>query len=194
MSDANKRPAGRPAPARRTAAPAKKAAAPRRGGWLYVPDLRYALMKWALLAGLLVYAILVIRANSARNVDFSLISGRMTAAPGLEALHPIDGNGFQDRFGIAPEGLEGWLLYGADEIMNVSELMIARSSDAAALDRLEDAVRARLDSQLDVFRNYGVEQAGLLDGAALWRRGDYLFYGVGEDTGAWEDAFLSCVR
>ena len=62
----------------------------------------------------------------------------MTAAPGLETLHPIDGNGFQDRFGIAPEGLEGWLLYGADEIMNVSELLIARSSDYYTLCFLPD--------------------------------------------------------
>ena len=112
---------------------------------------------------------------------------------GTEATYAIDENGFQERFDVAPEGCEGWLLYGADEIMDVSELMIAKG-DSAALDRLEEAVRGRIDAQLAVFRSYGVDQKDLLEGATVLRRGGYLFYAVGRTADRWEDLFLSCVR
>ena len=64
----------------------------------------------------------------------------------------------------------------------------------ATLDRLEEAVQARLEAQLDVFRGYGVDQAQLLEDAAVLRRGSYLFYAVDANADQWEDAFLSCIR
>ena len=82
---------------------------------------------------------------------------------------------------------------GSEEIMDVSEVMIAKA-DAATLDRLEEAVRRRLEAQLAVFRSYGVNQKDLLEGATVLRRGDYLFYAVGESADQWTDAFLACIR
>ena len=162
-------------------------------GWFRDPDHRYAAVKWALLAALLAYAVLVVGANSARDVDFSDIESRMARVPGLGELHALDENSFQERMDVAPEGCEGWLMYGADEIMNVSEFMVAKGPEAA-LDRLEEAAEGRVEAQLAVFKSYGVDQKDLLEGAAVIRRGDYLFYGVGDDLRAWEDAFLSCIR
>ena len=182
----------------RTAAPAPRRAAahrpaPRGSGWLGVPDNRYRAIKWALLAALVVYAVLVVGANAARDVAFSVIETRVAAAPGLDALDVLDENAVQERLGIAPEGCEGFLMYGADDTMIVSELLVAKG-EAAALDALEAAARARAESQLDVFRSYGVDQKQLLENAKLLRRGKYLFYAVGEAADAWEDAFLSAIR
>lgn len=187
-----------PSAALRRATPAgaaRRGPAPRgtAGRGALAPQRRYGLIKWGLLAALLAYAILVVGANSARNVDFSVVAGRMAAVPGLENLRAADENAFQERLDTAPEGCEGWLLYGADDIMDVSELLVAKGDDAA-LDRLEDAVARRLEDQLSVFRSYGVEQKGLLEGATVLRRGSWLFYAVGEYAEQWEDAFLSCIR
>ncbi len=187
----NMRPAGRAVPATRpTARPTAQRRAPRqRGG----AERRYAAVKWALLAALIVYTVLVVRMNAARDVDFSVIRSAMAAAPGLSGLNTLDENGFQERLGASPAGCEGWLMIGSDEIMDVSELMIAKG-DAAVLDGLEDAVQKRLEAQLAVFRSYGVNQKDLLEGATVLRRGNYLFYAVGEDADRWQDAFLACIR
>ena len=179
------RPAARRAPAR--------GPAPRRGGRTLSADRRYSLVKWALLAALAVYAALVVGANAARDVDFSAIRSRVSAAPGLEALRALDENDAQDRLGVSPGGCEGFLMYGADEVMDVSELLVAKG-DAAALDALEAAARSHLEAQLDVFRSYGVDQKQQLEDARLVRRDRYLFYAVGEARDAWEDAFLSAIR
>ena len=167
--------------------------APRRGGWLSVADRRYSLIKWALLAALAVYAALVLSANAARDVDFSVIKSRVAAAPGLGELHALDENAVQERLGASPSACEGFLMYGADEVMNVDELLVAKG-DPAALDALEAAARGHLEAQLDVFRSYGVDQKDLLDDAKVLRRGKYLFYAVGAASDAWEDAFLSAIR
>ena len=179
------RPGARPAP--------RRAAAPRSGRPAASPERCYALIKWVLLAALLAYAVLVVGANSARNVDFAVIRQAMAGAPGISNLHELDENGFQERLDATPEGCEDWLMYGSDEIMDVSEVMVAKGGEAA-LDRLEDAVRGRIEAQLKVFRSYGVNQKDLLEGATLLRRGDYLFYAVGETADAWQDAFLACIR
>ena len=165
----------------------------RRGAGSAGAERRYALVKWGLLVALVVYALLVVGMNAARNVDFSVIRSAMAAAPGVAGLKTMDENGFQERLDIAPDGCEGWLMVGSEDIMDVSELMIAKG-DAAALDGLESAVQRRLEAQLTVFRSYGVNQKDLLEGARVLRRGDYLFYAVGEQADRWEDAFLACIR
>ena len=165
----------------------------RRGAGSAGAERRYALVKWGLLAALVVYALLVVGMNAARNVDFSVIRSAMAAAPGVAGLKAMDENGFQERLDTAPDGCEGWLMAGSEDIMDVSELMIAKG-DEAALDGLESAVQRRLEAQLAVFRSYGVNQKDLLEGAKVLRRGDYLFYGVGEQADRWEDAFLACIR
>ena len=52
---------------------------------------RYAVVKWALLAALIAYAVLVVGANSARNVDFAVIRSAIAAAPGVSGLKPLPG-------------------------------------------------------------------------------------------------------
>lgn len=181
--------------ARNTArAAARRAAPPGRGGVHHAaPERRYAILKWALLAALAVYTVLVVGANAARDVDFSVIRSAIAAAPGVADLKALDENGFQERMDATPAGCEGWLMVGSEEIMDVSELLIAKG-DEATLDGLEAAVQKRLEAQLAVFRSYGVNQKALLEGATLLRRGNYLFYAVGEHTDQWEDAFLACIR
>ena len=187
--------ADRPAAARRPVRTAPRRGAARRapGRPTAAPERRYALIKWALLAALVAYAVLVVGANSARDVDFAEIRRAMAASPGVANLNALDENGFQERMDATPEGCADWLMYGSDDIMDVSELMIARG-DEATLDRLEDAVQGRLEAQLAVFRSYGVNQKDLLEGATVLRRGDYLFYAVGEAADRWADAFLACIR
>jgi hypothetical protein len=105
----------------------------------------------------------------------------------------VDENGFQERMDATPDGCADWLMYGSDDIMDVSEVMIAKAGEAT-LDGLEAAVQRRLEAQLAVFRSYGVNQKDLLEGATLMRRGNYLFYAVGGHADQWEDAFLACIR
>ena len=156
-------------------------------------DRRYAYIRLGLVIAIVVYTVLVVHATAARDVPFQKIEAAMAAEPALNGLNRLDENAFTERFGIGGDGLEGWLLYGGDTVMEVSELLIAKSPDAAALDRLEEAARGRLDGQKEAFRNYGTNQIDLLEHAILWRRGSYLFYGVSASVDRLEARFVGCI-
>ena len=104
----------------------------RRGGGNAGAARRYAIVKWALLAALIAYAVMVVGANAARDVDIAVIRDAIAAAPGVSGLKALDENGFQERMDASPAGCEGWVMYGSDEIMDVSEALVAKG-DATAL-------------------------------------------------------------
>ena len=166
----------------------------RRPAWLDAPGKRFGLARLGVIAALVIYTVLVLGGSTARNIPFPESDAAMSRAPGIETLFRMDANTFQERFGATPDGLEGWMLFGGNSVMEVSELLVAKSTDSDALNRLEDAVSARLDDQQNSFRNYGTNQIDLLEHAIVLRRGPYLFYGVSESVEAWEDRFLGLVR
>ena len=174
----------RPSPAR----PARG-----RSGWLGNPANHYAAIRWALMLVIVVYTALVIHSTATRDVPFSDIERAMSGAPALNGLMRLDANVLQERFGVNADELDGWLLYGGDTVMEVSELLAAKVGDPAAMARLEAAVRAHLDGQIEGFRNYGTNQIDLLEHAILWQRGDYLFYAVSESVEQLEARFDACI-
>ena len=189
-----------PGAVRRPAAPA-----PRREGqasgfvgavvrWFSVADHRYTLVKLALVAALLVYVGLVRGGNGVKDVPIDAIAARYAEEMALAELHAADANAVLERFGIDPDGCEGWLRYISDDLREVSELLIVKAPDDEARERVEAAAAARLESQKENFRNYGTDQFDKLEHAILWQRGGYLFYGVSDDVDRWEQTFLDCVR
>lgn len=161
--------------------------------WFAVKDHRYTAARLALVLALALFAVLALRRDRARDVDFTALSARMAAETSGQEIAAQDANGFQSRFGISPDGCGDWLYYASDAVMDVTELLVARGDDAE-LDRLQAAVEAHLDAQLEGFRNYGPEQVDLLEHAILWQRGGCLFFAVSEHADQWERVFLSCLR
>ena len=191
-------PAARPVPGQPPRRPA--AAQVRRPGAKKAPavdqarDRRLTIARVALTVALIVFAFVMLGRNNARDVDFSLIRAAMDPAAAAGGLSAYDENGFRDRFGIGPDGCEDWALYGSDSILTVDELLVAKVPDADARDELIEALQARRDGQLTTFRDYGTNQAYLLERAVLWQRGNYVFYGVSEQVDQWESEFLSVIR
>ena len=189
-NSANRRPAS--PTARR--APQKKAPLDQVLGWFSLQDHRYTAAKALLLVLLVVYIFFVVGGNSAKNVNFDLIAMKMFSDPTVSALQRGDENVFRDRFGLDPDGCEGWLLYTTDSLMDVSKLLIVKTADSGVRDRIEAAAQARIDTQTENFRNYGTNQLEQLEHSILWQRGNYLFYGVSDYVDRWEEEFLSCIQ
>ena len=189
-----------PQPIRRPSTPAPQRRPQSSGllsgvlGWFSQADHRYTAAKVALIILLVVYVHLVLGANTAKDVPFDWIALRVSADSSLSTLQQGDANTFRERFGMDPDGCEGWLLYASDDLMDVSELLIVKAADAGVRERIEAAASARLDTQKESFRNYGTNQYELLQHAILWQRGSYLFYGVSDSIERWEDTFLACIK
>lgn len=140
-----------------------------------------------LLAGCIVwFAAAQLSSGSYKNVDFAVLRETLQAHG--------DENELLKVFGLDAAEFDGWLLNTSDSVMDVTELLIVRSSDAEVMDNAETKVNARLLSQITAFENYGTDQSFYLKNAIVRRDGNYLFYAVGEENGAQLNAFLNCVR
>ena len=136
----------------------------------------------------------MLRRNDVRDVDAAAIRTCMDRAAAEAGLQRGDENDFRDRFGLDPDGCEAWALYGSDHIMTVDELLVVKAPDADVRAAIEEAARARRDRQLALFRDYGTDQADLLEDAVFMTRGSYVFYGVSRQAEAWEAEFLARIR
>ena len=160
--------------------------------WLQSRDHRLTVAALALTALLAVFTVWMLRSGTTKNVDFSVIRSTVTQKAG--DMRAGDANALKKTFDLDADAFEDWMLLTRDYIMDVTEVLIVKSADGAALDEVQDAVNARLSSQKESFRNYGTDQHFLLTNAAQWRGGSYLFYAVGESADLWQEAFLACVR
>jgi len=153
-----------------------------------LPDALFAAAWLSLTAALVLFVIFMLHKNTAKEVDRTTL---LSALPkeSLSTLSEGDEATLQELYKLEESGLDYYILYTAPDIMNVSELLIVRSENAAALADVLTAVEARHGEQISVFESYGPTQTAALKAGHLYTRGDYLFYAVGEEADALRTAF-----
>ena len=141
----------------------------------------------AILAGILIFVILIMRQGISREVPMDQIAQAMEKQPGVDELLRKDDLLTYSSFGMVPDS---YVYYKSDDIMDVRELLIARAADGDQMDQLQAAASKRVAEQSDNFENYGTNQFDLLQHALTMQRGDYFFYAVGDEAEQWQAAFL----
>ena len=142
------------------------------------------------LAGLLVFIILMLTSGSSKDVPVSEIRERMLAQEGTADMIQKDDAGTSSVLGMIPSD---YMYLRTDQIMDVRELFIAREPDADKMDNIESALNAHLEKQIENFTGYGTNQLDLLEHAVYIRKGDYCFFAVGEQAEEWQSAFLKLI-
>lgn len=143
---------------------------------------------------LLIFLISRLLSGHTRNVDLKTVTDRMHTISSVTAMKEGSGRDLRKTMRLNDADYD-WVLYDFGEgLMDVSELLIVRSDNAAALDTAMAAIESRLDSQKTSFDGYGTNQYDLLTHAVVKRVGDYCFYAVSEDAQKWEEVFLDIVK
>lgn len=156
-------------------------------------DLLFFAAKTALLGFLAVYIGILFCAGTTKDVGIDQIRDVMRREPSVSALVPGDANTWKRSFSLQMDDYPDAVLYTADSMMDVSELLIVKTDDTARLDALDAAVRRHLEEQKNKFDGYGTNQTELLEHAVILEKGNYFFYGVSEQVERWEEVFLSCI-
>ncbi len=110
------------------------------------------------------------------SADFSALS-KKTAADAAKV------------FGFDTEKEEGILYYANDNIMDCSELLIIKLKDEADAPAFEEAIRARVKSQSNLFKNYAPDQYSLLQNAIIQTSGNMIFYCTSRDADSIFEAY-----
>ncbi len=155
---------------------------------------KFDILQYLIMAGLLVFMILMLTAGHSKVVPIPEIKETMAAIPSVSELSEKDMNDAAKTFGYDPGLVDEGIYYSVDDIMNVNELLIVRVEDDDNREIVSDAVSQYLKEKTASFDGYGTNQFGLLSSAVITEKGTYLFFGVSEDVLRWESEFLKCIR
>lgn len=97
-------------------------------------------------------------------------------------------------FGINSTDVESFVLYGAANSLDASELLILKARNTAQVQELRTVVEERQLAQIASFEGYDAEQAALLHDAVIQTKGPFLLYVVGTDAEDAADAFAKAVK
>ena len=99
----------------------------------------------------------------------------------MSSMERAQENDIRRAFGLSVNDYEGVVYYKSVSNMDVDEILIVKLKSSEQAEAVEGAVNSRIDSQLQSFQGYGVEQCQLLD----------VFYVVSQYASAYDKAFLS---
>ncbi len=155
-------------------------------------DIAFTALTVLLIAALAGYIYWVVLTDSASDRPVADIAAEIDSS--FDGMVKGDENTLKRLYGVTGQECGEYILYSAESMMDVRELLVVKAKDNAALDTLEKAVAKRLETQKKNFNGYGVEQTALLDAAVTSERGNYFFFAVHKNADLWQDRFLTAIR
>ena len=101
---------------------------------------------------------------------------------------------FERTFGVTASDYDGIIYFKPESGMDVTEIIIAKSSSQEARDKLVKAIDDHLSQRRDVFQGYAPDQYALLMKAKAVESEGFVFCAVGDDTDKMYDLFYKAVR
>lgn len=92
-------------------------------------------------------------------------------------------------YGLNAADYEGVVFYSPVTNMDAEELLIVKLKDTSQAEAVETAINKRLETQMNTFEGYGVEQYALLENHVLDVRGNYILYVVHTDAAKADQVF-----
>lgn len=152
-------------------------------------DVLLALMK-VLLAGLLVVMLGGLIRGSVWNRNFETLETDVEAEMDLTRMRRGDEQLLRRLYGLNSGELKFWVLYTAQDNMDVEELLLVEAAEEGQIDQIRQAVERRVEVQKNNFEGYGPEQLKLIEKYVLQEADPYLLFVISEDAEAAKSGFV----
>lgn len=147
------------------------------------------IVKYILIILLLVFIGGLLKNGEVSNSKISKVTENVTKSMDMEKLTESDHRMVKRLYGINANDYEGVSLYVAGSNMEVEELLIVKLKSTEQAEAVEEAIKKRLDRQLESFEGYGPEQCKMLNDHVLDVKGNYILYVVNNKAKAADKAF-----
>ena len=157
-----------------------------KAGWLL------AGLEIAVGAALIIIMILVLgnQVNKNRTVD-ELGAAALGAMTNADQCREAEGWELRKYYGIAEEDVQAFFLQLPVSNMDAAELCVVKCAGEDGARTVAEAMKKRLESQIGLFENYGVEQMKLLNAARAFSVGPYAVLIIDESA---DDAAAAVLR
>lgn len=147
------------------------------------------IIRIAMVAALLVFVILLQTGKKSSSASLESVSEKVLAAADQEGMQESNNRMFQKFYGLDAEDYEGVTLYSPVSNMDAQELLIIKLKDNSQAEAVTEAINSRLQTQMNSFEGYGVEQYSMLEDHILDVQGNFILYVVNPKAQAADDAF-----
>lgn len=146
-------------------------------GW----DILLKLAK-VLLAALLVVLLSALIHGSKWNADFEQLEARVETELNTAELKRGDEQLLRRLYGLNAGELKHWILYTAQDNMDVEELLFVEVAEEGQMELVHQAMEKRAETQKNNFEGYGPEQVQLIEKYVLRESDPYLLFVISRDA------------
>ena len=140
-------------------------------------------------AALLIFMIVLQVGNRSSNASLESVSQEVLGAADQEGMQESNNRMFQKFYGLDAQDYEGVTLYSPVSNMDAQELLIVKLKDSSQAEAVTEAINSRLETQMNSFEGYGIEQYAMLEDHILDVQGNFILYVVNPNAQAADDAF-----
>src|SRR5699024_8908010 len=147
------------------------------------------IIRIAMVAALLVFVIVLQAGDKSSNASLEAVTESVVGTLDLEGMQESNNRMFQKFYGLDPEDYEGVTLYSPASNMDAQELLIIKLKDNSQAETVAAAINTRLETQMNSFEGYGIEQYAMLEDHVLDVQGNFILYIVNPNAQAADEAF-----
>ncbi|HJC09407.1 MAG TPA: DUF4358 domain-containing protein [Candidatus Blautia merdigallinarum] len=147
------------------------------------------IIRIAMVAALLIFFIVFQVGNKSSNASLESVSENVVGTLDLEGMQESNNRMFQKFYGLDAEDYEGVTLYSPASNMDAQELLIVKLKDTSQAEAVTEAINSRLETQMNSFEGYGIEQYAMLEDHVLDVQGNFILYVVHPNAGSADEAF-----
>ena len=147
------------------------------------------IIRIAMVAALLIFFIVFQVGNKSSNASLESVSENVVGTLDLEGMQESNNRMFQKFYGLDAEDYEGVTLYSPASNMDAQELLIVKLNDTSQAEAVTEAINSRLETQMNSFEGYGIEQYAMLEDHVLDVQGNFILYVVHPNAGSADEAF-----
>ena len=111
----------------------------------------------------------------------SFVDELMTQAKFTDSLNELDAKVVPILYNISESDYKSAIVY-AGTAATAEEIAVFEATDDAAADRLLEAAKARVASQIETYKSYGPAQAMTLENGTVVKTGSYVIVVICTDT------------
>lgn len=147
------------------------------------------ILRITMVAALLIFMIVLQVGNRSSNASLESVSQEVLGAADQEGMQESNNRMFQKFYGLDAQDYEGVTLYSPVSNMDAQELLIVKLKDSSQAEAVTEAINSRLETQMNSFEGYGIEQYAMLEDHILDVQGNFILYVVNPNAQAANDAF-----
>lgn len=154
-------------------------------GW----DILLKLTK-VLLVGLLAVLLTALIHGSTWHGDFGELRKRVESELSLSDMQKGDEQLLRRLYGLNAGELKHWILYTAQDNMDVEELLLVEAAEEGQMELIRQAAEKRAETQRNNFEGYGPEQLKLIEKYVLRESEPYVLFVISKDAEAVKAEFV----